>query len=211
MNQMTIVQVQGMFEAASCAMTANCEYLCALDKLLGDGDLGYTLRNGFCVFVETLRRSATDNLRESIRCAAEAMMYQVPATMSVVLAHGIRAGAQGLRDATVMDGAAYALFLDGMALGIEEYGRCKAGDCTVLDALLPAADGAKAAARSGADLPAVAKAAHSGALRGLRNTAAMRSCHGKSAGFSQRSLGRPDQGAAAAEILLQAFWRYIAS
>lgn len=211
MEQLTIAQVQEMFEEASDAMTANCEYLCALDSLMGDGDLGYTLRNGFHVFVQALRDRENDNLHRSMQRAAEEMMRQVPATMSVVLAHGILEGARQLRNADYMDGVAYTSFLEGIASGVAKYGKCKAGDCTILDALLPAARCARTAVRSGESLETVAKAAHDGAVCGLQDTASMRSRVGKTAKFSRQSVGRPDQGAAAAEILLQAFWKYIAS
>lgn len=209
MDALNAAAVHQMFAAAAAAMTAHCEYLCAIDAQAGDGDLGCTLRKGFQAFSESLNTSETEDIGEALSQAALDMLQAAPSTMGALMACGILTGARRLQGVSSMGPAEFAAFLDGVAEGVQRRGQCRPGDCTVLDALAPAARGAARAAAAGADLPEAALAAARLAEDGVRATAAMERHAGKTARRSG-AAGRPDQGAVAASILIQSFYEFLA-
>lgn len=91
-----------------------------------------------------------------------------------------------------------------MSNGILARGGAKPGDKTMLDAWVPAAKAAIAAADKGADERAVLKAAAAAARAGMEHTAELESRRGRSAKLGARSLGHLDPGAASAAIVLAA-------
>ncbi len=90
-----------------------------------------------------------------------------------------------------------------MCDGILARGGAQAGDKTMIDAWMPAAEAAETAAQSGADERAVMQAAREAAKAGMDYTAEIESRRGRSAKLGQRSIGHIDPGAASAYLILK--------
>ena len=105
-----------------------------------------------------------------------------------------------------LDGAAYAAFLRGFSEGIVKRGKCAPGDRTILDAIEPARKRAEAviAGDASASFADVADAAYEGAKEGTEATKTMVPKFGKAAVHAASAEGVADQGAMAAEFLLEA-------
>ncbi len=88
--------------------------------------------------------------------------------------------------------------------GIQSLGGGKAGDRTMLDALLPAAEAIEQGAGRGDDLAAILRAAVTAAEAGVEATKAMRPRLGRSSYVGDRVLGHPDPGAYAVAVWLGA-------
>ena len=118
----------------------------------------------------------------------------------------MRAGAS-LKGVEVIDVQAAASMIQAMAKGIQERGKAEAGEKTMLDAWMPAAEAAQAAAtenngRSTTQL--VLRAAADAAEIGATNTRQMLAKKGRSAKLGERTIGHLDAGAKSTALLLDA-------
>jgi dihydroxyacetone kinase len=98
------------------------------------------------------------------------------------------------------------LSLERGARAVADLGGAAAGDRTMLDALLPAADAFDAAVNAGQTTVAAVRAAASAAAAGARSTANMIARRGRSSYLGERVLGHRDPGAEAVAVAL-AHWR----
>ncbi len=87
---------------------------------------------------------------------------------------------------------------------MQSLGGARAGDRTMLDALLPAADAIEQAARRGDDAATMVRAASAAAEQGVEATKSMEPRLGRSSYVGARVLGHPDPGADAVAIWLNA-------
>ena len=101
----------------------------------------------------------------------------------------------------VLDGEAYATALEVAAQQVEARGKAARGDKTMLDALIPAAEAARAVA--GEDLSVVARAAADAAEEGSVATKSMIATIGKAKSLGERSLGYRDPGSISVAIMLK--------
>lgn len=187
--------LKAAMHAIAIALEGAEERLTALDAQAGDGDLGASMARGAA----------------SIRALSEDS-YTTPARLLTDLGNALRraiAGSSGpfyatalLRAASVLDGKAepvpadWVRALQAAIAAITELGGAKAGDRTMIDALLPALT----AGQQGGGLDAIARAADEGA----QATSAMFPALGRASYLGQRALGVPDGGAVAVSIWLRA-------
>jgi dihydroxyacetone kinase len=90
---------------------------------------------------------------------------------------------------------------------IAELGGAAAGDCTMLDALLPAAAAFEGAVNSRRTRPEALRRAADAAAEGVRATAKMVPRRGRSSYLGERGLGNPDPGGEAVAVVLDALAR----
>ncbi|WP_323014806.1 DAK2 domain-containing protein, partial [Devosia sp.] len=189
------VDLKAAMQAIATALEAAEERLTALDAQAGDGDLGASMARG----AAAIRALSADS-------------YATPARLLTDLGNALRraiAGSSGpfyatalLRAATRLDDKAQPLpgdwvnALEAAIAAITELGGAKAGDRTMIDALLPALT----AGQQGGGLDAIAQAADEGA----QATSAMFPALGRASYLGQRALGVPDGGAVAVSIWLRA-------
>ena len=122
--------------------------------------------------------------------------------------HGADARRRGGRRAdTASDGGAGAALvaaLDAAIGGIQALGKATTGEKTMLDALVPAADGRAHRSRR-ADGPAeVADAMAEAAEAGAAATIPMLATKGRASYLGERSVGHQDPGATSSALLLRA-------
>lgn len=187
-------------------MTDNAEYLCTMDANMGDGDLGLTMKKGYCALPELYEAIDETDMGKRLFKAGTKMSSIVPSTMGTLMSSGWMEGGKRLKGMESVDASGFAAFLQGFADGISKRGKCMPGDRTVLDALLPAAQAATRAADDGLDLPAVAQAAFEGAKAGVEATKDMAPKFGKAAVFAAKAIGTVDQGAVAGMLLMQGLY-----
>jgi dihydroxyacetone kinase len=107
--------------------------------------------------------------------------------------------------------ADWAKSLNAGAQAIAELGGARRGDCTMLDALLPAVDAFEAALRRGAGGGEALQVAADAAEIGAAATAAMRPRLGRASYLGDRAIGVPDGGAMAVAVWLRALSRTFTS
>ena len=177
--------------------------LCRLDGEIGDGDHGVTMSIGFTAIRKALQQLDTNSttLTEVFNTAAKSFLSAVGGSAGPLYSTAfMRAGAlvkgKETMDVEDMRGAVVA-----MCQGIKDRGKAEAGEKTMLDAWLAAAEAAESA--DGSSFNAVLSAACKGARRGAEATKDMVATKGRASRLGERSLGHPDPGAVSTAIMLE--------
>lgn len=210
MEKYSVEQLPELFEGAAAVFAEKKEELCTMDANMGDGDLGLTMNKGFGALPDFIRQNTEEgNVGKTLMKAAMKMAALVPSTMGTLMSSGIMEGGKALKGCAEFGAPELAAFLQGFADGVQKRGKCEPGDCTILDALIPAAEKASAAAGAGESLAGVITKALEGAREGVEATKGMIPKFGKAAVFSAKASGIADQGATAAMYLLEGLRRSI--
>jgi phosphoenolpyruvate---glycerone phosphotransferase subunit DhaL len=104
---------------------------------------------------------------------------------------------------TTLTAAEWAGVVSAGVAGVQLRGKAEAGDKTMVDALLPAAEALRAAAGSGASLATACRAAADAAAAGMRATTPLVARKGRASYLGERSAGHQDPGATSTWLLLE--------
>jgi len=205
-------QLLNAFYAMAEAMQANKQMLCDLDGAIGDADHGVTMALGFNAIRETLQTESIHELKPTdvFNKVAKTFLSTVGASAGPLYATAFMRAGASLKGLDSIDATAAANMIEAMAKGIQDRGKAEAGDKTMLDAWLPAADAAKAAVpenggRDTSSTQHVLRAAADAAEAGAVETMDMIAKKGRSAKLGDRTVGHIDAGAKSTAILLDAF------
>src|SRR5699024_587229 len=101
---------------------------------------------------------------------------------------------------TARDASAFAAGLADGAAAVQQLGGAAPGDCTMVDAMVPAADAAGSVTGLGAAVAAAAEAARAGA----NGTVELVARRGRASYLGESVRGTPDPGAVAVALFLEA-------
>jgi dihydroxyacetone kinase-like protein len=187
--------------------------LTALDRAIGDGDHGINMDRGFAAIAAMLDATeAPATLALNDAEAAATLLRTAGRTLisTVGGASGPLYGTAFLRAAGAIAGgngepaASVVAAVEAAAGGVAGLGKSAPGEKTMLDALVPAAQAARAALEHGADLVAVTRAAGDAAESGAAATIPMQATKGRASYLGERSVGHQDPGATSSALLLRA-------
>lgn len=170
----------------------------SLDAVAGDGDLGLTMTTAAEAVKALLQELDGLDLPAALkRCGAE-LARKAPSTSGTLFATAfLRAGAAAGPDS--VSGAApvatLARLVTAAVEGIQQRGKAKPGDKTLLDALIPARDALVSAADAGVDLQSALQQAADAARLGAEATRGLRPRIGRASWLADRSEGHEDGGA----------------
>ena len=192
----------------------NADYFAQLDLIVGDGDFGYSLRNGFEVVqadYDSWDKPTTGAVLKKIGVTMAGKVGGVsgPIWGTAFLRAGVSAG-----DKTELGPYDVIALLRAAIGGIKQRGESDLGDKTLLDALVPAVDSLEASfadPETAADhgVAALQRAADV-AVKAAEDTAPMIAKRGRAAYTGERSIGSVDAGATAVGVIFQAIsaaWR----
>ena len=209
----TFEQVPELFEKVGALFIEKKEELCEMDARLGDGDLGLTMSKGFGALPELIRAeadAAAGDIGKMLMKAGMKMSSLVPSTMGFLMSTGVMEGGKALKGKAQIGKEELAEYLTGFAAGVQKRGKCEAGQRTIYDAILPAAQAAKEeAARPDSTLESVMQAAYQAAQEGREATKDMVPVFGKAAVHAAQCVGVVDQGAVAGCYMIQGMHDYI--
>jgi dihydroxyacetone kinase-like protein len=198
-----------MIAAADAIVAAEPE-LTRVDMVIGDGDHGIGMKTGFTA----LRRELLANDYESpyalFHACGLCLVKSMGGSSGVLFGTLLIGGLEAIRGLDCLDGAAMCAYLCGGIDAVIRRGRAKAGDKTMVDALLPAKarmEGALAETNGVAD---ILKAAEAGALEGVEASKAMLPRLGRSKNFRESAIGWPDPGAISVSVLFGGMARALA-
>jgi dihydroxyacetone kinase-like protein len=200
---MAAPQTRRVIDAVAVAIEANSDELCKLDAVGGDGDHGVSLTIGSRAVQKALDEEMPDSLGATLQKIGMTLVNTVGAAMGPIFGSAfMRAGAAAKATQT-LDGAAVAAMLRAAVDGVQARGKAVAGEKTMLDALIPAADAAKAAADGGADALGALRAAYAAADAGAKSTRDMIATRGRAAKLGERTRGHQDAGATSTALILR--------
>jgi dihydroxyacetone kinase len=187
------------------ALEKSEQKLTELDSIVGDGDIGISLTRGAKSVTELTPRLDLNRPAAALRDISGTLRRSLGGTSGPLYAVLVLRAAVSLAGAkSPSDAAAWAAAFRAGVDGIQTLGGGKAGDRTMLDALLPAADAIELGAKQGKDAAAILGAAVDAAEKGVEATKAMKPRLGRSSYVGDRVLGNPDPGAYAVALWLKA-------
>jgi len=190
-------------------MAENRDYLIDLDRVVGDGDLGLTMSDGFLAAYQAAKESPETDIGKLLYTAGKAMSTAVPSTMGTLMASGLMQAGKVLKGKTETENADLVTFFAAFEDGVMARGKAKIGEKTFLDGLDPAVDALKRSISSGDTLSTAAVKAVCAANEGFQKTTEMVAIHGRAATRGEASRSLEDPGAAVALLMIRAFQKTI--
>ncbi|MFD7673693.1 dihydroxyacetone kinase subunit DhaL [Streptomyces anulatus] len=180
--------------AVAVSVEREANHLTELDSAIGDADHGSNLQRGFAAVTEVLEKDSPATPGAVLTLAGRQLISTVGGASGPLYGTLLRRTGKALGDddEVTQDQLARA-FAAGVA-AVGQLGGAQAGDKTMLDALLPAAealatsfDGAANAARAGAEA-----------------TVPLQARKGRASYLGERSIGHQDPGATSSALLVEA-------
>lgn len=185
------------------------DLLIELDSVVGDGDLGLTMSDGFRAAFERASTSEFADAGTLLYQAGKAMSTAVPSTMGTLMASGLIAAGKALKGKSELELPDMVTLFEAVEEGVANRGKAKVGEKTFLDGIHPAVLSLKQSVAISTDWRAAAKTAVVAAKEGYENTATMIAVHGRAATRGAASRTLRDPGAYVAVLLMEAFYQSI--
>jgi dihydroxyacetone kinase-like protein len=199
-------KAKAAIRAIRASMEENQDRLIEVDAIIGDGDLGLTMKKAFVAADETASASEETAVGTLFAKVGMAMAKAAPSTMGTLVATGFMRGGKAVKGKTELDAPAVAAFFRAFSDGVIERGKTAPGNKTLVDVTDPVATALEAAVEAGADLAGLAERAREAAGAGEEAAKGMMSQHGKAAVFREKTIGAPDPGATATAIIVRSFF-----
>jgi dihydroxyacetone kinase-like protein len=199
--------------AFAAEVAARRDELTELDAAIGDADHGVNMDRGMQAVVAKLpdAGAAANGAGGGDAPALGALLRT--AGMTLVSTVGGAAGplygtlflemGKAAADSTALSATEWAGVVGAGVAGVQKRGKAEAGDKTMVDALLPAAEALTAAAGSGASLGDALRAAADAARGGMEATVPLVARKGRASYLGERSAGHQDPGATSSWLLLR--------
>ena len=190
-----------MITAAEAIIAAEPE-LTRIDMVIGDGDHGIGMKTGFTAIRRELRDNEYPTPYALFHACGLCLVKSMGGSSGVLFGTLFIGGLETIRDLDSLDGGDMCAFLSGGIDAVVRRGKAKAGDKTMVDALLPAKEYMRRALPETRDIDRILEAAERGALEGVECSKDMLPRLGRSKGFRENALGWPDPGAVSVSVLL---------
>ena len=195
----------GLLKEISEIMSENKEKLIAMDGIVGDGDLGLTMSDGFKAAYDAVEDGANTDAGKLLFAAGKAMANKVPSTMGSLMATGLKQAGKDLKGKESLEDGDIVQIFASYEAGVAKLGGAKVGDKTFLDGIHPAVESLQASLDAGESLAEMAGKAAQAAEEGFKATTTMLAVHGRAATRGEASRELEDPGAYVAALILKAF------
>ncbi|MFJ6015509.1 dihydroxyacetone kinase subunit DhaL [Streptomyces sp. NPDC092952] len=180
--------------ASAALVDREADRLTDLDAAIGDADHGSNMRRGFAAVTKVLAEEGPGTPGAVLTLAGRQLISTVGGASGPLYGTLLRRTGKALGDApAVSEGELAGALAEGVA-AVAQLGGAKAGDKTMLDALLPAVEAL------GTSFGAAREAADAGALA----TVPLLARKGRASYLGERSVGHQDPGATSAALLITA-------
>ncbi|MCO6449500.1 MAG: DAK2 domain-containing protein [Caldilineales bacterium] len=196
--------VAAAIQRVCAVLAAQAEYLTSLDQAMGDGDMGITMSRIAAALQSYAVETPTDDLGKFFLGAGMAANRAAPSTMGTLAATALMRMGKLAKDKTSLNVADVAELFAAADAGVQERGKAKPGDKTIVDALHPASEAFSTAIAEGASLQEAGRKALDAATQGRDSVTPLRSKIGRASWVGERTEGQVDPGCAAFVIVLTA-------
>ncbi|CAM5275083.1 dihydroxyacetone kinase subunit DhaL [Streptomyces microflavus] len=180
--------------ATAAAVDREADQLTELDSAIGDADHGSNLQRGFTAVAAVVEKDAPATPGAVLTLAGRQLISTVGGASGPLYGTLLRRTGKALgEDAEVTQDQLAQAFAAGVA-AVGQLGGAQAGDKTMLDALLPAAEALALSFRGAADA----------ARAGAEATVPLLARKGRASYLGERSIGHQDPGATSAALLVEA-------
>ncbi|EGE56358.1 UNVERIFIED_ORG: dihydroxyacetone kinase-like protein [Rhizobium esperanzae] len=206
----TTKDLQHLFAMIAVDILAQRDHLCELDGAIGDGDHGIAMDAGCEAAARAVAAlDATQTPPTAVfNTAAKAFLNAVGASSGPLYATAFMRAGAAVKDRPELSDDDFLRAFAAMAEGIQERGKAKPGEKTMVDAWKPAADAALDAWQPGASFHQCFDLAERAARQGCEATRDMRAAKGRASRLGERVIGHIDPGAASAAIVIASIAKF---
>lgn len=183
--------------------------LTELDTIIGDGDHGYGMKDGFGELKKTLARTEFPDVFELLKASGLELVKTMGGASGVIFGTLLTGGLSSISNRDNFLAKDLMTFFDESAKTIARRGRTKPGDKTMLDALLEAVEAMRQTLKRSDKIEDVLLSAYQGALKGVEDTKSMTPKKGRSKNFREQAIGLPDPGAVSTSIFFKGLYEGI--
>jgi phosphoenolpyruvate---glycerone phosphotransferase subunit DhaL len=187
------------------------DYLCELDRKVGDGDHGVTMSIGWQAVNEKLNKELAyeeDPAKVNLT-VGKTFLSAVGSSVGPLYATGFMRGAKVVKGKTIVNDQDLIEFWIAFGKGIQERGGAQVGDKTMVDTLAPFVIELETQFNQSRDFVSAFTSAVNEAKKGMESTKDLLSKKGRSSRLGNRSIGVQDPGATSCYLLLEAFLNYV--
>jgi phosphoenolpyruvate---glycerone phosphotransferase subunit DhaL len=206
-SELALKETRAMIQYMAWQMIASQERLSEADRAIGDGDHGVGMARGFEAVLAALEDDVPADLKALFQKIGMALITSMGGASGIIFGTWFTGGGKALAGKTVLDGETFYRFLESGLKAVQDRGKAKAGDKTMVDALIPACSAA--AEYEGRGLTQVIRGAAEAAAQGMETTKSMVAAVGKAKTLGERSIGYPDPGAISTSLILKFMSDYI--
>lgn len=199
-DSLTLSQVRTWLAMLPAEFAARQAELDALDAAVGDGDHGTTMARGFGGVTAAALSQA--DIGAMLQSAGRTLLKMGGAAGPLFATFFLEAGRVAAGTTALAPGE-IAEMLARASAGVQARGRAQVGQKTMVDALQPAAEAARAAAAAGGSAESVIAAAAEAARTSAAETRKLVAQQGRARFLGERSADHQDPGAASMSLLLE--------
>ena len=197
----TASDVAAAVRAAAAVVAEHRDELVQLDRAIGDGDHGENLKRGFTAIVAALDGATPATPGAVLKLVATTLISKVGGAAGPLYGTAFLRAATAAGDADALGPAEVLAALEAGLGGVVARGKAEVGDKTMVDALTPAVE----AARAAGSVPELLAAAAAAAGTGAESTVPLVARKGRASYLGERSAGHLDPGARSTALLLGSF------
>jgi len=201
-------RIASALQSVANALISNEARLTELDSLAGDGDLGASMKRAGQA-LRAVPEAALGTPGRALAALGAALQKAIAGSSGPFYATALMRASRVLSASVAPAADDWAAAFSQAVQAIGDLGGAKAGDRTMLDALLPAASVFEAALSAGQPVADAWASAVSAAEKGADETASMTPRAGRASYLGARAVGSPDGGAVAVAIWLAALKPHI--
>lgn len=131
-------KLRPLFAEWARVMQENKPMLTELDSVVGDGDLGLTMSDGFAAANDVVQHSEERDIGRFFYLAGKAMASAVPSTMGTLMASGLMQAGKIFKGRTTLVTEDASAFFQAWYDGVQQRGKAQPGEKTFLDGMAPA-------------------------------------------------------------------------
>ncbi len=204
MAGITAVHVRRAIERVANALVEHKDHLTELDQAMGDGDLGITAGKMAAALRTYAEGEPSDDVGSYVAQAGMALNRAASSSLGTLLATALMRAGKEVKGKSEVTPEELAQMLRAADAGIQERGKAKPGDKTIIDVARPSSEAFATAVAEGDDLAAAAGRMLAAARRGRDAVTPLRSKIGRAGWIGERTEGLIDPGCEAGLIILSA-------
>ncbi|MCL6444037.1 MAG: dihydroxyacetone kinase subunit L [Alicyclobacillus sp.] len=190
-------------------ISVNEEYLSELDRAIGDGDHGVTMKLGCDALKANLPSLEGESISQILFKSGLTFLSAVGASVGPLYGTALMRAGQVVQGKTEITEEDIVRMFDAALAGIKERGKAKAGDKTMVDTIEPAVDVLRESFESGIPFSTALQKMLEAAKDGMESTARMKSQVGRSSRLGDRSVGYQDPGATSSYLMIESVCQYL--
>ena len=195
-NEINGEAVAGALRRACIAVRDQTDYLTSLDQALGDGDMGITMGKIAAALLDYVDQTPVEDIGQWLARAGMTANRAGPSTMGTLTATALMRAGKAVKGKNELTTDDLVAMFNAADQGMQERGKAKPGDKTIIDAIHPAAQAFEAAIASGAPLQEAGTQALRAAEEGRDRVTPLRSRVGRASWVGERTEGKVDPGCA---------------